>query len=129
MEIRCERKTGYLFSPKLVREGNETTTTFNGISLGKTYKVYGMILYQEGIYYLVYDDFLMPNWYYSVLFKTVASDIPQGWYYKYFGQNESLSAIWGYDELVNDLKHYDGLSEQDQEEIEVFLKRKKEMDN
>lgn len=116
-----------MFSPKIVREGNETTTFYKGISLGKTYRVYGTILYEGGIYYLIYDDFKMPNWYIADLFTVTFNVFPEKWYYKYIGQSESLTAIWGYYELVNVEKHFDGLGEQEQEHIDIFLMRKEEM--
>ncbi len=127
MEIKCEKNKGYMFSPKIVREGNETTTIFNGISLGTIYSVYGTMLYEEGVYYLIYDDFEMPNWYPADLFNVTSGSLPEQWYFKYFGKSENLSAIWGYYELVNVDKHFDGLGEQEQDEIDIFLKRKNEM--
>lgn len=127
MEIRCEKNSGYMFTPKLVREGNETTTIYNGISLGATYRVYGTMLYGEGVYYLIYDDFKMPNWYPADLFTVTLSSLPERWHFRYFGQSENLTAIWGYYELVSVDKHFDGLGEQEQEDIDIFLKRKNEM--
>ncbi|MCG3086907.1 phosphoribosylaminoimidazole synthetase [Sporosarcina cyprini] len=127
MNIKCEKDRGYIFSPKIVREGNEAETKFNGISLGMIYCVYGTMLYEEGVYYLIYDDFEMPNWYPADLFTVTSGSLPEQWYFKYFGQSENPSAIWGYYELVNVDKHFDGLGEQEQDEIDVFLKRKSEM--
>jgi hypothetical protein len=129
MELRCEKNTGFMFSPKIVREGNETLTSYDGISFGTTYSVYGIILYEEGIYYLIYDDFKMPNWYYAELFSVISNSLPEKWYIKHFGQSESLTAIWGYYELVNVDNHFDGLGEQEQQAIDLFFKRKKEIDN
>ncbi|WP_052344262.1 hypothetical protein [Bacillus ndiopicus] len=129
MEIRCEKNKGYMFSPKIVREGNETTTIFNGISVGTIYSVYGTMIYGEGVYYLICDDFEMSNWYPADLFSVTSGLLPEQWYFNYFGQSENLSTIWGYYELVNDEKHFDGLGEQEPDEIDVFLKRKNEMYN
>ncbi len=128
MDILCEKNTGYMFSPKIVREGDQTLTSFNGITLNTTYSVYGIMIYEEGIYYLIYDDFKMPNWYAADLFIVKSSALPEKWYFNYFGQDENLTAIWGYEELVNDDQHFDGLGEQEEEDIKIFHERKNELD-
>lgn len=127
MEIKCKKNKWYMFSPKIVKDGNEMETIYNGISIDALYRVYGTMLYEEGIYYLIYDDLEMPNWYPADLFNVTSNSLPEQWYFKYYGHGENLSAIWGYNELVNVEKHFDGLNEQQQEEIEVFLKRKDEI--
>lgn len=128
MEVICHKQDGYLLSPKEVRNGKETMTHYEGISLGRKYLVYGISLYEEGINYLLYDDFSMPNWYPAELFDVTDSRIPVDWHYKYSGNDESLTAIWGYEELVHSETHYDDICEQEVNAVQLFIRRKIEIE-
>lgn len=129
MEVNCIATEGYLFSMKNVKKGNISKTNFNGIQIGKTYTVYGIVLYEEGIKYLIYDDYEMANWYPSELFDVTNRKLPLNWYYQFYGYRDfGVSAIWGYNELVVSEKHYNGLCEQRLDEVAIFLRRKEEMD-
>lgn len=101
------------------------------ITLDKIYKVYGIILYEEGLKYLIYDDYDMANWYSAELFEVVDHKMPNTWLHRYFGISDeiSLSAIQGYHELVFSQEHYNGLLDQDREDVDLFYKRKKEIDS
>jgi hypothetical protein len=130
MQIRCTTTEGYLLTVKEVRHGNQTKTVYRGLTVGNSYTVYAIILYQEGIKYLIYDDFSMANWYPAELFKVINNGLPSEWHYQFYGYEEfGVTAIWGYKELVLTDEHYDGLCEQEPQEIQVFLSRKNEIDN
>jgi hypothetical protein len=130
LKVRCITDDGYLFSPRKVREGYNQKTTYNGIEVNRDYNVYGILFYEDGLRYLLFDDYETPYWYPAELFEVIENKIPETWYYKFYGYDEEgISAIWGYDELVHSEKHFDGLSEQEPEEIELFLKIKEEMYN
>ncbi|MED4129768.1 phosphoribosylaminoimidazole synthetase [Shouchella miscanthi] len=124
MKVRCLTQEGYLHSPKVVKEGNEDLTNYGEITIGKEYIVYGIIHYEGGFRYLVYDDFETIYWYPAELFEVIDSNLPSNWHFKFFGQNaEPISAIMGYKELLND-DHVDGLAELESEDIEIFLQMK-----
>lgn len=128
MKVKCISVEGYLFTPKEVREGYKQRTTFNRLKIDREYLVYGIIYYQEGLRYLIYDDLDLATWYPTELFEVTENKVPETWYYQFEGyQEEGITAIWGYDELVHSEKHFDGLSEQENEDILLFLKRKREM--
>jgi hypothetical protein len=92
--------------------------------------VYSIIIYEDGLRYLLFDDCETPYWYPAELFEVTDNKIPKAWYYKFLGyREENISAILGYYELVHSEEHFDGLSEQEEEAIDLFLKRKKEMYN
>lgn len=114
---------------KKVKEGNLLKTNYKGIKLGNTYTVYGIVLYEGSMLYLLYDDYKMANWYPAELFEVTDKQLPSNWYYQFYGYQElGVSAIWGYYELVLSEKHYNGICEKSSDEIKVFLKRKKEID-
>jgi|APAga8741244001_1050109.scaffolds.fasta_scaffold02488_2 hypothetical protein len=131
MIVKCISNEGYMFSPKSVREGHDLKTIYEELQVNKEYYVYGMILYEEGLKYLIYIESEMPAyplWYPAELFEVVDDSLPSDWNYKYNGViDDAVAAVWGYKELVSSESHFDGLSEQENKDIELFLRRKKEM--
>ncbi|HWK22295.1 MAG TPA: hypothetical protein VNS08_04595 [Ureibacillus sp.] len=92
--------------------------------------MYGMIIYEDGLRYLLFDDCETPYWYPAELFEVVENKIAESWYYKFLQHSdEAISAIWGYFELVHSEKHFDGLSEQEQQAVDLFFERRKDIDN
>lgn len=130
MRVTCISTDSYLLSNRAVRQGDETRTCYQGVSLDQGYLVYGIILYEDGLRYLLYDAFGMPNWYPAELFEVVDSRCPSNWYYRFLGYDDSsLTAIWGYEELVSSDVHYDELCEQDPGAVELFTRKKREIDD
>ena len=130
MKIKCLRKEGYQFSRKDVKSGKNNKIVFERISLNTIYNVYGIIIFQEELKYLIYDDYEMPSWYSSDLFEVANTQLPFNWHYNFYGYNEyGLSATWGYYELVNVEEHHSALIEGDGKAEEIFYKRKKEIDD
>jgi hypothetical protein len=130
MKVKCIKTEGYTFGIRDVKNGVNMTTNYNGVDLNNNYFVYGIIIYREGIRYLLHDKFDMPNWYPAELFTVIENNIPNNWYYKFNGYTEyGITAIWGYHELVNNEEHYNGLCEQESNDVNLFLKRKMEMYN
>lgn len=129
MKILCISNEGYQFSKNMAIKGNEKKIMYDGVQKNKIYLVYGIILHEGSIKYLLFDEHKMPNWYPAELFSLIDTKIPNDWNYQFFGYKDAgVSAIWGYYELVFDDNHFDGLSEQDHNEYELFLKRKQEID-
>lgn len=132
MKIKCTSTEDYIFTQRSIRErGLDMKTNRDRITLDKIYNVYGITLYEEGLNYLIYDDYDMASWYSAELFDVVDHKMPNTWIHRYFGISKeiSLSAIWGYHELVFSEEHYNGLLEQEREDIYLFYKRKKEIDS
>ncbi|MCG8542536.1 MAG: hypothetical protein MJA82_21775 [Clostridia bacterium] len=124
MRIRCIEIEGYQFSRKDVREGITNRVKHKGLTLNKSYEVYGMVIFQEGLDYLILDDHDMPMWYSAELFEVEESLLPSKWYHSFFRYEEfGVTAIWGYFELVNFQEHFDGLAEQNEQDVELFLKQ------
>lgn len=128
MKVRCVNNNGYLFSPIKVKEGHNQKTLYNEISINKDYNIYGIVLYEEGLRYLIFDDYETPYWYPAELFNIIDNKVDVTWYYEFYGYEESVSAIWGYYELVFSKMHFDELAEQHQEAMDIFFKRKQEID-
>ena len=129
MRVQCKNNEGSLFFRNAVKKGHDRKTVYKGVLINSNYIVYGIIFYEGSILYLLYDEYKMANWYPAELFEVTEGHIPKGWCYNFLGYKEfGLSAVWGYNELVNDENHYDGLAEQENSAFELFLKRKTEID-
>ncbi len=125
MKIKCKEVTGYLFSRKSVREGITNITTYDALTKEKIYTVYGIILVEESLEYLIYDDYDLPSWYEADLFEVEDSTLPKNWHYSFLGYDECpITAIWGYYQLA----HFDGLAEHEVEDVILFLRYKKTID-
>lgn len=131
MKVTCKANSGENLTEKALSIGNIPKTKFN-LVISHSYNVYGICVWNEVLHYLLIGhDNSAPSWYPAELFDVSEHLLPIEWYFNYYGhkQGYELSAIWGYKELALDESHYDGLLERDGEALEVFLKRKREMDN
>ncbi|MGX7137189.1 hypothetical protein RV15_GL001170 [Enterococcus silesiacus] len=92
------------------------------------YTIYAQVLFKNVLHYLIigtHED--LPSWYPAELFEVVDHQVYLEWYYNY-EINSVVSGLWGYKEMVMTDNHYDDLIERTEEAIEVFFKRKKEID-
>ncbi len=129
MKVRCKEILGYQFSRKDVREGLSSKITHMALSKEKVYTVYGILLAQESLEYLIFDDYEMPMWYSADLFEVEDYSFSSNWYYNFWGYDKfGVTAVWGYYELVTMQEHFNGLSDQNEEDIEIFFKYKKKVD-
>lgn len=102
-----------------------TKEIYNELKIGKQYTVYAMSVYNNIVYYFIQD---VPVWYPADFFQVVDGLLYNEWYFKCYGNDENeLSAIWGYKELL-DPTHYHNLLEREPEDVRIFEKRKQEMD-
>ncbi len=128
MRIKCIGNNGSYLDKITLQKSGELKTVEYPIKIGDEYVVYGQMIYDEVLYYLIkgtYED--LPSWYPAELFEVTNNLIYMEWYFRFDSKSE-LSAIWGYWELVFSLEHYDGLIDREKKDIKIFLDRKKEID-
>ncbi|GAC40793.1 hypothetical protein [Paenibacillus popilliae] len=128
MKVRCIANTGDKLSKK-TQELGDTNETEYSIKIDEMYIVCGQHLYRGVLSYLILGTYEnLPSWYPAELFEVTDPLLPLEWYYQCYGDENGISAVWGYKELVTIDSHYDDLIEREDEAIRIFLKRKKEMD-
>jgi hypothetical protein len=100
---------------------------YNGLTVGKIYVVYGMAIYGDALRVLVRHDNGHPFWYVPQLFEVVDDHFPPYWGFRFFniegrtiGERHAFQAIWGYRELVDDLRHNAGLMDGESVHLEIF---------
>jgi hypothetical protein len=101
------------------------------LPVGKTFTVYSISIWETVLHYLIADvNEPRPDWYPAELFVVQDTMMPKEMHYKYFGLEDKrgVNALWGYKEMVLDDQHYIDLIERESNAIEVFFKRKKEID-
>ncbi|WP_088346304.1 hypothetical protein [Bacillus cereus] len=108
-----------------------TEETFN-LTIEKEYIVYGICKLQSGelTYLILGERENMPSWYPAELFKISDALQPLEWYCAEHKQvkDTTIDYIWGYKELALDDTHALGLIERENKDMELFLKRKAEID-
>ncbi|CDN45759.1 MULTISPECIES: hypothetical protein [Paenibacillus] len=128
MKVRCIANTGDKLSIKTKELGNSDQTRYS-VKIDEQYTVYGQHIYKGVLSYLLLGTFEnLPSWYPAELFEVTDTLLPLEWYFQFYGNENSISAIWGYKELVAIDSHHDDLIEREDEAVRIFLKRKKEID-
>ncbi|MED2798150.1 hypothetical protein P4244_11375 [Bacillus thuringiensis] len=124
MKVTCLYNTGNALS-KITEE------TFN-LTIEKEYIVYGICKLQSGelTYLILGERENMPSWYPAELFKISDALQHLEWYCAEHKQvkDTTIDYIWGYKELALDDTHALGLIERENKDMELFLKRKAEID-
>lgn len=130
MKIECIAVEGYTFGQDGARKGLNMRSNFNNsLKKGKVYIVYAIALFDNNIKYLIFDENEMASMVYADLFGIVDNKIPSTWRCNYMGYNPNgLSLVLGYEEIATSYTHYNGLLELEQKDIELFWKRKTEID-
>lgn len=98
------------------------------IEVDKEYVIYGIIIYEDKVHYLISDSCRTPFWYPAELFVVINNLLPFEWYYNFYGDDFYLKAIFGYKELIFDDAHSYNILEREQKDLEIFCTRKKEID-
>ena len=129
MRVLCKSNSGRDLSAKHFAIGYTSSSEFD-LEKGKEYVVYGIILNQRLLSYLIVGEGSWPSWYPAELFSLTRKDLPENWYFAYLREDEGfvVNAIWGYEELVETENHFDGLSNMNKLDIELFLKRREQID-
>lgn len=129
MRALCKYNSGRSLTHEHLEEGYTLESEFD-LQIGNEYSVYGIILSKRLLYYLLVGEGMYPHWYPAELFVITRSDLPPGWHFASFSEQDGylVNAIWGYEELATRPDHFDDLSNLEPEAIEVFLRRKKEVD-
>lgn len=129
MRVLCAANSGRSLSENHFGMGYTPSSEFD-LEVGKEYVVYGISLWKGFLLYLVIGEGLFPHWYPSELFDVTRNEMPPIWYFARFSEEEGLdlNAVWGYDELANTQDHFNDLSNLEECAINVFMERKKQID-
>lgn len=133
MIVRCISNTGQGLIKVTTDFGYTVDTKFD-FEIGSIYTVYGISSIEGRWGYLFSkktDEW--PGWWPAELFEVIDkyllpifySDIRLRENYK---EGENIFAIFGYKEMVFDLWHYDKLNDRHHDVLEIFFKRKSEID-
>lgn len=119
MRVTCNANTGKALTTKHLI-GNTPDSIFH-VSIGREYSVFAIAVYGGATLLLLSDDDDLPNWYAVDLFSISDARVPQDWHCAaYPGSGDSLQFLLGYERLVSDESHYDGLLERSPADIAAF---------
>ncbi|MFW6249240.1 MAG: hypothetical protein ACOC4J_05660 [Bacteroidota bacterium] len=103
-----------------------------GLELEKEYLVMGILLAEKQLWYLV-DEKGKPSFYPFQLFQVTETLTSSNWHFKLYNEDDGIfpfdkEAMWGYSELCFDNNHYEQLVDREQKALELFFKRKIELE-
>lgn len=128
MKVKCIANSGAGFKKYTMEHMGCSVNTQLPLCVNETYTVYGQMIHRGILQYLIKGtNENLPSWYPAELFKVVSSQLYIDWLFGYDSENE-ISAIWGFDELVSNTNFVYDLVEREDYAINIFLKRKKQMD-
>lgn len=133
MIIVCKTKDINKLNEKSINMGYGLSEyTLSGLEVGKTYKVYGMGLWEEDhmLYLIDKEENNSPLWYPFEVFDIVDNKLTSAWCINNFGElieDTNITFIWGYSELVFDITHVGLLMERDKTALNTFSQRKTEL--
>lgn len=121
MKVICEFSNGQNLSEEYWEIGFSKKTIFD-VNIGSEYLVYGISLWRKQFFYLICDEYNLPNWYPAEIFKVVDNRISKNWKFKLseFYDEYSVEALIGYPELIDIENHYAELIERDSEALKIF---------
>ncbi len=103
-----------------LRLGYTTGSEFS-VVVDKEYEVFAMSLWCGAIQVLLADEYHLPNWFPLEIFELCNLKLPGDWFYAASLHNTGgLQSLWGYERLITDPSHYDGLLERDPDALRHF---------
>jgi hypothetical protein len=134
MKVKAIATEGKYLSKKALDSFHNPEEYFD-LNLGEFYVVYGINIWDGLIHYLIYvTSHLGPYWTPSELFTIIDNRLPPEWFFRFYGYEKHahpislVNAVWGYNEIALDPVHYEGLIEREHNALDIFWKRKKEID-
>lgn len=113
--------------PPAARTNIDLDSAVFDVVVGQEYIVYGQSIFAARLLYLIDpDEDSRPNWYPPELFEISDGSVPPSWKFAFCsGQYlDGVGAIWGYEELVANAGHLDGLWERDPAALLSFARQK-----
>ena len=127
MKVKCIHDTGKFLSKKFIDMG-WTRESRMDLQINATYTVYGICYCKNVFKYLIAEQNIDPFWLPDEIFEIVDHKISILWFFDKFGDDYGIEALWGYNELISNEDHYDNLINRKKEDLDIFYKRKREMD-
>lgn len=142
MRVFCQANTGKNLPDKLRHFHETDETAFSPLKIGDEYTVYGVMFLSDRVDYLVYPAIHDSNWIHGPhwmpgpLFKVLDATLPswqiclaenQPDYQSLFAMF-GITALIGYEELVSNPLHYNGILDRDPDELQKFFVEKMKID-
>jgi hypothetical protein len=122
MRVTCKANTANAIPPGQISNFvvDPDQAVFH-ISVGTEYFVSAMALYKSSLILLLVDDTEKPNWYPIQMFSVIEGKLPSDWFFSTtVATQHGVDAVWGYEQLVANPKHYEELIERDPDALRAF---------
>jgi hypothetical protein len=132
MTVQCTHKPGMVLTKAILDLGNSPNAVFN-VTFGREYTVYAMCIWKYVLHYLILNDETQrPDWFPFELFQLDDARLPSNWCFGFIGGQPEwpIEPVWGYPEITLDSgTHYLALMERDASALDIFARRRLEIDN
>lgn len=125
MRARCLSNDGRSLSENYKNLDGYTAESIFDVAIGKEYQVFAMSLWSGAILILLADENHLPSWFPIELFLIIDSRLPNNWAFASTPASSYLQGLWGYELIINDPSHYDGLLERNPEALRSFYEEEK----
>ena len=125
MRVRCLSNDGRSLSENYKNSDGYTAESNFDVAIGKEYQVFAMSLWSGAILVLLSDENHLPSWFPIELFLIIDPRLPSNWSFVSTLENSYLQALWGYELMVSDPLHYDGLLEREPAALRSFYEEEK----
>jgi hypothetical protein len=133
VKIKSIAKTGESLLQPTIKVGFSKLNVFD-FEIGDIFNIYGILaLENQWSYLLSKEKDETPSWYPAELFEVVDHTLPPIFYFdirvrKNEDGEKCIMAFWGYKEMVLDYSYHDDLIESERQALNIFFKRKEEID-
>lgn len=134
MKIKCLNVKTDTLPPSYYARGESDHSERQYLKVGGIYNVYGIICGMNCIYYLIYVESQGPTWWVPApLFELIDSSMPKQWVISYKSDADEEKYGFplriGYEHLVFNRYHFDGLIDRNPDDIRIFLLARENIDN
>ena len=123
MKVRCINTGGEVLRTVDIAAGNTRLSVFH-VTVGREYAVYGVLLIDAVLHYLIEEDTGLPIWNPASLFQIVCGHVSRSWVIADWSPANSYFVVMSFPEFVESQKAFDELSLGDEVARSAFFKRK-----
>ena len=130
MKVKCKtNKAEVAFKGKSLPFGTASDSVY-GVDIDVIYTVLGMVIWKKELSYLIYTGDFIELCPYQ-LFEVINPKLSNSWFFKSYSLNDGydVEAVWGYYEFCFDEEHYENVVSNNREGMDIFFKRKKQIED
>ena len=124
MKAICLENTGKNIAEKRVSMRGDSRGANYPVEINREYEIYGVLVDAHGLgKFLICDEASEPEWIPSELFRISDSTVRKDWHVS-IDLDAYIPTKIGYSRLVNEIDHFEGIIEGNEDDLIFFFKTK-----